>query len=150
MAQIQKIVPYLWYNNQAREAADFYCSLFKNAKVQNDSGMLVEFELEGMQFIALNGGPKFSFTEATSFLVYCDDQAEVDFLWESLISNGGREDMCGWCKDKYGLSWQIVPTRFVELIKSGTAEQTKRVFDAMLSMRKMVISTLEDAFNAPS
>jgi len=149
MSQIitQKITPYLWYDDQAREAAEFYCSIFKNSKIISDSGMIVEFELDGLQFMALNGGPKFKFTEATSFLVLCEDQEEVDHFWNKLTTNGGQESMCSWCKDKYGLSWQIVPARFMEMMKTGTSNQSKRVMDAMFAMRKIIISDLEKAFN---
>ena len=148
MATFQKITPSLWFDNQAREAAEFYCSLFDSARVTSVSEMVVEFELEGLSFIGLNGGPKFNFTEAVSFLVYCDDQAEVDRLWHALTSNGGEESMCGWCKDKYGLSWQVVPKRFLEMMKTGTPEQCQRVMQAMMPMRKLIVEDFENAFRA--
>ena len=144
--KFQKITPYLWFDNQAREAAEFYCSLFENSKIHSDSGMVVEFELAGTNFIALNGGPKYTFTEAVSFYVLCDDQDEVDRLWDQLTADGGSESRCSWCKDKYGLSWQIVPTRFIELMKTGTPEQTQRVIAVMLQMNKLIIADFERAF----
>ena len=143
----QKITPYLWFDNQAGEAAEFYCSLFQNAQVISSSGIIVEFELEGMQFIGLNGGPKYTFTEAISFMVLCDDQAEVDHFWENLTADGGKESPCGWCKDKFGLSWQIVPKRFLEMMQTGTPDQVQRVMDAMMPMHKMIVSDFENAFN---
>lgn len=143
---IQKITPYLWYDHQARAAADYYCSLFDNAKVHSDNGMVVSFELEGMHFLALNGGPLYTFNEAVSFLVSCENQEEVDRLWNGLVADGGSEGRCGWCKDKYGLSWQIVPARFTQMMETGTPEQTRRVLEAMMSMSKMEIHIFEEAF----
>lgn len=148
MSKIQRITPYLWFDNQAKEAAEFYCSIFKNSKINSASEMIVEFELDGMHFIALNGGPRHQFTEAISFVVHCDDQDEVDYFWNAFVSNGGREDMCSWCKDKYGLSWQIIPVRFMEMMRTGNPNQVKRVVDAMMSMRKMIVADFEKAFNA--
>ena len=145
--KIQKITPYLWYDNQAQEAANFYCSIFENSKIISDSGMIVEFQLEGMNFIALNGGSQFKFNEAISFYVLCKNQEEVDFLWETLTKDGGQEGRCGWCKDKFGLSWQIVPTRFMEMMKTGNSQQSKNVIDAMMKMNKMIVEDFEIAFN---
>lgn len=145
--KVQKITPYLWFDNQAQEAANFYCSVFPNSKITSDGGMVVEFELDGTNFIALNGGPQFKFNEAISFYVLCDDQEEIDRLWNVLIADGGSEGRCSWCKDKFGVSWQIVPKRFVEMMKTGTPEQTKRVIAAMMSMSKMIITDFEIAFN---
>ena len=142
----QKITPYLWYDGQAKEAAEFYCSIFSNAQLLSVSDMIVEFELDGLKFIALNGGPQYTFTEAISFFVLCQDQNEVDHFWNALTGNGGEEGMCGWCKDKYGVSWQIVPARFMEMMKSGTPEQSKRVIDVMMPMKKMLLAELEKAF----
>jgi predicted 3-demethylubiquinone-9 3-methyltransferase (glyoxalase superfamily) len=144
--KFQKITPYLWFNNQAKEAAEFYCSIFENSKITSDSGMLIEFELDGTNFIALNGGPQYEFNEAVSFYILCDDQKEVDRLWKSLTTNGGSEGNCSWCKDKYGVSWQIVPKRFIEMMKTGTPEQTQRVIGAMMKMKKMIIEDFERAF----
>lgn len=145
--KVQKITPYLWFDNQAQEAANFYCSVFPNSKITSDGGMVVEFELDGTNFIALNGGPQFKFNEAISFYVLCDDQEEIDRLWNVLIADGGSEGRCSWYKDKFGVSWQIVPKRFVEMMKTGTPEQTKRVIAAMMSMSKMIITDFEIAFN---
>jgi predicted 3-demethylubiquinone-9 3-methyltransferase (glyoxalase superfamily) len=144
----QKITPYLWFNNQAQEAAEFYCSLFENSQLISSSPMMVEFELEGIQFIGLNGGPKYQFTEAVSFMIVCDDQDEVDHFWNAFTNDGGEESMCSWCKDKYGLSWQVVPARFLEMMKTGNPNQQKNVMDAMLKMRKLIIADLEKAFNS--
>jgi len=150
MANFQKISTCLWFNNQAKEAAEFYCSLFDNSRTSSISEMVVEFELAGTKFMALNGGPKFQFTEASSMFVLCDDQAEVDRLWNALTSEGGEESRCGWCKDKYGLSWQVIPKRFTELISIGTPSQNQRVFQAMLPMNKLIIEDFEKAFNEES
>ena len=145
--KLQKITPYLWFDNQAQVAANFYCSVFSNSRVISDAGMLVEFELDGTNFIALNGGPQFKFNEAISFYVLCDNQEEIDLLWNELIADGGNEGRCSWCKDKFGVSWQIVPKRFVEMMKTGTPEQTQRVIAAMMIMSKMIIADFEKAFN---
>jgi predicted 3-demethylubiquinone-9 3-methyltransferase (glyoxalase superfamily) len=158
---MQKITPFLWYDNQAEEAANFYASIFKNSKVGNvsryeeegakasgqraGSAMTVEFELEGQKFLGLNGGPHFKFTEAVSFVVNCEDQEEVDYFWEKLTADGGAESQCGWLKDKYGLSWQIVPTILPELFKNKDAEKTKRVMQAMLQMKKIDVAALQRA-----
>jgi predicted 3-demethylubiquinone-9 3-methyltransferase (glyoxalase superfamily) len=158
---MQKISPFLWFDNQAEEAAKFYTSIFKNSKIGNitryddesakasgkseGSVMTVDFQLEGQDFIALNGGPQFKFTEAISFSVDCKTQEEVDELWEKL-SAGGEEGPCGWLKDKYGLSWQIVPTVLVEMLKDKDAEKAKRVTHAMLQMKKLDIETLKRAY----
>ncbi len=158
---MQKITPFLWFDNQAEEAANFYTSIFNNSKIGNitryddesakasgrpeGSVMTVVFQLEGQDFIALNGGPQFKFTEAISFSVDCKTQGEVDELWEKL-SAGGEEGPCGWLKDKYGLSWQIVPTVLVEMLKDKDAEKAKRVTHAMLQMKKLDIETLKRAY----
>lgn len=144
--KLQKITPYLWFDNQAQEAAKLYCSIFDNSKIHSDGGAIVEFELDGTHFIALNGGPQFKFNEAISFYVLCEDQEEVDQIWNRLTLNGGSEGQCSWCKDKFGISWQIVPKRFIEMMKTGTPEQTQRVIGAMMKMGKMVVSDLESAF----
>ncbi len=142
-----RITPYLWYDNQAREAAAFYCTLFENSRILSDSDMIVEFELEGIQFIALNGGPQYKFTEAISFFVLCEDQAKVDYFWQAITTDGGEEGKCGWCKDKFGLSWQIVPMRFMEMMKTGRPEQTQKVLAVMMPMKKMIVEEFEKAFN---
>src|SRR6266550_1404715 len=153
---MQKITPFLWYDDKAEEAANFYVSIFKNSKVLNvarygESGpgpkgsvMTAEFELEGQKFVALNGGPVFKFTEAISFVVNCTTQAEVDKFWKKL-SAGGKEVQCGWLKDKYGLSWQIVPTVLGELLSDKDAAKSQRVMQAMLKMVKLDIKKLKQA-----
>lgn len=148
MSSLQKITPYLWFDHQAEEAALFYCSIFKNSKVISSSPMIVEFEIDGLKFIGLNGGPRYKFSEATSFFVSCANQDEVDYYWEKLISNGGEEGPCGWLKDKYGLSWQVVPMRFTEMMNSGDAEKVKKVLDVMKDMKKMIIADFERVYNS--
>ena len=154
---MQKITPFLWFDNQAEEAANFYVSIFKNSKIltvtrygeagpgPKVSAMTVVFQLDGEEFIALNGGPQFKFTEAISFVVNCENQWEVDEFWEKL-SEGGEESMCGWLKDKYGLSWQIVPTILGKLMSDPDPQKSKRVMEAMLKMRKIVIDDLKLAY----
>lgn len=146
MASIQKITPCLWFDKNGKEAAAFYCSLFPNSKIISTTPLITEFLLSGQKFMTLNGGPKFQFTEAISLMVNCDDQAEVDFFWEKLTENGGEESMCGWLKDKYGLSWQIVPKQLMTIMSSGTQEQQKRAMDAFSIMRKLNMATIEKAF----
>jgi len=157
---MQKITPFLWFNDNAEEAVKFYTSIFKNSKIgkiarygeegekiagrPKGSVMTVEFQLEGQQFIALNGGPIFKFTEAISFVVNCETQEEVDYYWEKL-SQGGKEVQCGWLKDKYGLSWQIVPTVLGELLSGKDAAKAQRVMQAMLKMVKLDIKKLKQA-----
>src|SRR5262245_42368714 len=157
---MQKITPFLWFNNQAEEAARFYTSIFKNSRVgkiaryqkatEKVSGqpagsvMTVEFELDGQDFIALNGGPQFKFTEAISFVVHCKTQAEVDKYWKKL-SAGGKEVQCGWLQDKYGLSWQIVPTILGDLFSQKDPAKSQRVMEAMLKMVKLDIKKLKQA-----
>jgi predicted 3-demethylubiquinone-9 3-methyltransferase (glyoxalase superfamily) len=143
---MQKITTFLWFDHQAEEAANFYVSLFKNSKVSNVTPMIVNFELDGQEFIALNGGPEFKFTEAISLFVNCKTQDEVDELWEKLISDGGEESMCGWLKDKYGLSWQIIPTALGEMMNDKDPVKAKRVMDAMLQMRKIDTKALKQAY----
>jgi predicted 3-demethylubiquinone-9 3-methyltransferase (glyoxalase superfamily) len=158
---MQKITPCLWFDNQAEEAAKFYVSIFKNSKVGSvarygDEGakvsgmpkgtvMTVTFQLDGQEFMALNGGPMFKFTEATSFIVNCKTQQEVDEFWEKL-SKGGEEGPCGWLKDKYGLSWQIVPTVLGEMMQDKDPEKSERVMKVMLQMKKLDIKSLEQAY----
>jgi predicted 3-demethylubiquinone-9 3-methyltransferase (glyoxalase superfamily) len=153
---MQKITTFLWFDNQAEEAVNFYTSIFKNSTIQKvsrygDAGpgpkgsvMVMSFQLEGQDFTALNGGPVFSFTPAISLLVNCETQVEVDELWEKL-SAGGKKDRCGWLKDKFGLSWQIVPTRFGELMSDPDPKKANRVMQAMLQMDKLDIAALENA-----
>src|SRR5258706_16349235 len=158
---MQKITPFLWYDDKAEEAANFYASIFSNSKVLSvtryseagaqaagrpkGSAMTVEFELEGQKFVGLNGGPHFKFTEAVSFVVNCETQEEGDYFWEKLTADGGAESQCGWLKDKYGLSWQIVPTVLAKLFKGKDASKSQRVMKAMLQMKKIDIAILKQA-----
>ena len=155
---LQKITPFLWFDHEAEEAARFYTSVFENSRIEavtryDDAGpgpkgsvMTVAFELDGQKFVALNGGPAFKFTEAVSFVVNCENQQEVDEMWEKL-SSGGKELECGWLKDKYGLAWQIVPTVFFEMIQDQDAERKARVMRAMFQMKKFDIAALEAAYH---
>lgn len=158
---MQKITPFLWFDDKAEEAANFYVSIFKNSKIDGiarygeegaqASGrpagtvMTVEFQLDGQEFIALNGGPHFKFSEAISFVVNCETQEEVDKFWEKL-SAGGEKSRCGWLKDKYGLSWQVVPTVLGEMMKDKDAARSRRVMKAMLQMDKLDLKTLKQAY----
>ena len=144
---MQKITPFLWFNNQAQEAADFYCSIFNDSKVLSSNPMMVTFQIEGQKFFALNGGPMFKFTEAISLYVNCETQEEVDTLWDKLISNGGQESQCGWLKDKYGLSWQIIPKALQTLMSDPDPVKSQNVLQAMLKMKKIIIKDLESAHN---
>jgi len=145
-----KITPFLWFDGRAEEAAKFYASVFKKAKVSkpvhgpDGKVMVVPFEIEGLEFTALNGGPQFKFNESVSFVVHCRDQDEVDYYWDKLTSAGGKESMCGWLKDKYGLSWQIVPTVLPELVSKDPA-RANRVMTALMQMKKLDIAGLERA-----
>jgi predicted 3-demethylubiquinone-9 3-methyltransferase (glyoxalase superfamily) len=154
---MQKITPFLWFDTQAEEAAQFYCSIFKNSRVNSIShygpgspmpegtAMSVAFTLDGQDFMALNGGPEFKFTEAISMFVNCETQVEADELWEKL-TEGGQEVQCGWLKDKYGLSWQIVPTDMFKYIGGPDAEGARRAMQAMLQMKKLDIVKLKQAY----
>jgi predicted 3-demethylubiquinone-9 3-methyltransferase (glyoxalase superfamily) len=150
---MKKITPFLWFDNQAEEAMNFYVSVFKNSKVlgvtpgPNGIASSVNFELEGQEFIGFNAGPEFKFNEAISFLVDCKTQREVDELWTKLTADGGQESMCGWLKDKYGLSWQIIPSALGEMMGDKDPVKGKRVMDAMLKMNKIIIADLEKAYN---
>jgi Uncharacterized protein conserved in bacteria len=159
---MQKITPFLWFDDQAEEAAKFYTSVFKNSKVGKStrygkaaekaagrpagSVMIVEFELEGQKFTALNGGPVFKFNESISFVVNCDTQEEVDYFWEKLSADGGQESECGWLKDKFGVSWQVVPTVLIEMLQDKDSEKSERVMKAMLQMQKIDIKKLNAAY----
>jgi predicted 3-demethylubiquinone-9 3-methyltransferase (glyoxalase superfamily) len=154
---MQKITPFLWFDHQAEEAADFYASLFKNSRIVSVSrygeggpgpkgtAMTVNFELEGQEFIALNGGPEFTFSPAVSFFVDCATQAEVDRLWEKL-TEGGEEVQCGWLKDKFGLSWQIVPSGLNDLLNGKDAGGSRRAMQAMLQMKKLDLEKMRQAY----
>ena len=155
---MQKITPFLWFDNQAEEAAEFYTSIFKNSKISSisrfgeegpgvtGSAMTVSFQIEGQEFTALNGGPHFEFTPAISFFVNCESQAEVDGLWDKL-SEGGEPEQCGWLKDRYGVSWQIVPGILLEMLQDEDAEKSRRVTSAMLQMVKIDIEKLKLAYD---
>ena len=160
---MQKITPFLWFDGHAGEAAKFYTSIFKKSKILNiarygeegekvsgkpkGSVMTVAFEIEGQKFIALNGGPQFKFTEAVSFVVSCKTQQEIDYFWKKL-SAGGKEVQCGWLKDKFGLSWQIVPEVLGDLLSSDDAKKSQRVMQALLKMVKLDIKALKNACHA--
>lgn len=159
---MQRFTPCLWFDDRAEEAANFYVSIFKNAKLgtvsrYGDSGsaaanrpkgsvMTVTFELDGMPFMGLNGGPIFKFSEAISFMVNCKDQDEIDYYWAKLTAGGGEEGPCGWLKDKFGLSWQIVPTMMEEMMKDKDPAKAERVMAALLRMKKLNIQELKNAF----
>ncbi|MGZ3547417.1 MAG: VOC family protein [Vulcanimicrobiaceae bacterium] len=154
---MQKITPFLWFDNQAEQAANYYTSIFKNSKIENigrygEAGpgpqgavMSATFQLDGQEFIALNGGPLFTFSPAISFFVHCETQPEVDELWEKL-SEGGEKQQCGWLKDKYGVSWQIVPSILGELLNDDDDEKSNSVMRAMLQMEKLDIARLKEAY----
>ncbi|TMH65515.1 MAG: VOC family protein [Betaproteobacteria bacterium] len=152
---MQKITPFLWFDHQAEEAMHFYTSIFKNSRAgtvqrygeagPKGSVMSVTFELEGQQFFALNGGPHFSFTPAISFFVNCETQQEVDELWEKL-SDSGEKNSCGWLRDKYGVSWQIIPTALGKMLQDKDPEKSTRVMKAMLQMKKIDINALKQAY----
>lgn len=161
---MQRISPFLWFDDKAEEAVKFYTSIFKNSEITNvarygeagaqvsgrpkGSVMTVAFQLDGQEFIALNGGPQFKFTEAVSFVVNCQTQEELDEYWKKL-SDGGQEVQCGWLKDKYGLSWQIVPTALEQLMSDPDPKKTERVMRAMLQMKKLDIKGLKQAYEQP-
>jgi predicted 3-demethylubiquinone-9 3-methyltransferase (glyoxalase superfamily) len=154
---MQKITPFLWFDGKAEEAANFYVSLFKNSKIlrvsrygeagpgPKGSVLTVSFQLNGQEFVALNGGPQFKFTEAVSFVVNCETQEEIDLYWEKL-SEGGWKDQCGWLKDKYGLSWQVVPTVLGEMVSDPDPKRSNRVMEAILKMKKLDIQKLKQAY----
>lgn len=137
------IHPCLWFDNNAKTAADFYCSVFKNSVIISESPMVVIFELNGRKFMGLNGGPIFKFNESVSMVVECEDQQEIDYFWEKLTSEGGQESRCGWLKDRFGLSWQIVPAKLGSLMSDP--EKAQRVMNEVLKMNKIDWQTLVDA-----
>ena len=159
----QKITPCLWFDTQAEDAAKFYVGIFKNSRINSvsrfpDAGkeihgkeagsvMVVDFEIEGQTFTALNGGPQFTFDEAVSFQVVCETQAEVDYYWSKLTSEGGAEGPCGWLRDKFKLSWQVVPSIVPQLMTSGDAEGAKRVMNAFMKMKKLDIAMIQHAYD---
>jgi predicted 3-demethylubiquinone-9 3-methyltransferase (glyoxalase superfamily) len=159
---MQKITPFLWFDDNAEEAVKFYTSIFKNSKTgkiarygeegekvagrPKGSIMTIEFQLEGQKFVALNGGPHFEFNESISFVVNCETQKDMDYFWEKLTANGGQESQCGWLKDKFGLSWQIVPTVAIEMLHDKDHEKSERVMKAVLQMKKIDIKKLKAAY----
>ena len=148
---MQKITPFLWFDGKALEAAELYVSLFKNSTIThvtkgpNDLVQWVSFTLDGNEFMALNGGPQFMFTEAISFFVSCNDQSEVDHFWEKLSADGGSKGQCGWLKDKYGVSWQVIPTALSEYLAKDTSG---KVMQAMLNMKKIIVEDLKKAYES--
>jgi len=157
-AAVPRITPNLWFDKEAEDAAKFYCSVFPNSEITNvlyytDSApaptgtvVTVDFVLDGQPYTGINGGPAFTFTEAVSLLINCADQAEVDYYWERLLADGGEASMCGWLKDRYGLSWQICPTVLGEMLSGPDGEAAQRVTKAFLQMRKLDIAELEKAY----
>ena len=153
----QRIVTNLWFDREAEDAAEFYTSIFDNSRIvakthytkdaPREEGMVmtVEWELDGQRFVGINGGPDFSFTEAISLQINCEDQARVDFFWERLTADGGEEGPCGWCKDKFGVSWQVVPDGMDEVFQSDDPERANRAMQAMLGMRKLDVAALRAA-----
>lgn len=156
---MQKITPFLWFDTQAEEAANFYVSIFKNSKIVKvarygeagpgpaGTAMTVVFQLDGQEFIGLNGGPHFKFTEAVSFSIDCESQEEVDWYWSKLTESGGEESQCGWLKDKFGLSWQVNPKILGQMLSDPDPQKAKRVMEAMLKMKKIDIAALQQAYN---
>jgi len=158
---MQKITPFLWFDDQAEEAVKFYTSVFENSKVgrilrygeeaakasgrPTGSVLTIEFEIEGQKFVALNGGPQFKFSESVSFVVNCDTQKEVDYYWGKLTADGGQESACGWLKDKFGLSWQVTPTVLIDMLHGTDSAKAERVMKAMLQMQKIDIEKLKEA-----
>jgi predicted 3-demethylubiquinone-9 3-methyltransferase (glyoxalase superfamily) len=159
---MQKITPFLWFDDQAEEAVKFYTSIFKNSKVGRvlrydeqaakaagrpvGSVLTIEFEIEGQKFVALNGGSQFKFNESVSFVVNCETQEEVDYYWGKLTADGGQESACGWLKDKFGVSWQITPTALIDMLHDKDPEKAERVMKAMLQMQKIDIKKLKKAY----
>jgi predicted 3-demethylubiquinone-9 3-methyltransferase (glyoxalase superfamily) len=160
---MQKITPFLWFDDQAEEAVNFYTALFKNSKIGRifryteaaaektglpvGSVLTIEFEIEGQKFVTLNGGPLFKFNESVSFVINCETQEEVDYFWEKLTADGGEESACGWLKDKFGLSWQVTPTVLIDMLHDKDPEKAERVMKAMLEMQKIEIQKLKAAYD---
>ncbi len=150
---MKRITPFLWFDTQAEDAMNFYVSLFKNSKVlgvsrgPDGNAFTVSFELDGQEFMALNAGPLFKFNESISMFVSCENQTEVDYFWDKFTADGGEESMCGWLKDKYGLSWQIVPKQLGELMGDSDPEKSGRVMQAMLKMQKIIVADLQKAYD---
>ncbi|MGB4775990.1 MAG: VOC family protein [Daejeonella sp.] len=138
-----QIFPCLWFDGKAKAAAEFYCTVFKDSKIMDDTPMVVTFELNGHKFMGLNAGPQFKFNEAVSFVVNCDTQEEIDYYWEKLTADGGQESMCGWLKDKFGVSWQIVPSITGELLSDP--EKAGRVMQVVMQMKKLDMEKMKQA-----
>ncbi|HTK33398.1 MAG TPA: VOC family protein [Candidatus Paceibacterota bacterium] len=152
---MQKITPFLWFDKKMKEITDYYISIFPGAKVTSKGELsdtpsgeveMATLEIFGQELSMMTAGPMFKFNEAVSFVINCKDQAEIDYYWDKLTANGGQESMCGWCKDKYGLSWQVVPDTMSEMMSTGTKEQIGRVTQAFLKMKKFDLKTLQEAF----
>jgi predicted 3-demethylubiquinone-9 3-methyltransferase (glyoxalase superfamily) len=155
----QKITPFLWFDGQAEEAANFYTSIFDNSRIldvarygevgpgEKGSVMTVSFELEGQKFVGLNGGPHYKFTPAISFYIRCETQEEVDYFWERLLEGGGKPNQCGWLSDRFGVSWQVVPDALIEFLHDEDREKAQRVMQAMLQMVKIDIEKLQEAYD---
>jgi len=159
---MQKITPFLWFDDQAEDAANFYTSVFKNSNIGRifrhteeaaektgrpvGSVLTIEFEIEGQKFVALNGGPLFKFNESISFVINCETQDEVDYFWGELTADGGEESACGWLKDKFGMSWQVMPTVLVDMLNDSDEEKSGRVMQAMFQMKKIDVKALKDAY----
>ena len=160
---MQKITPFLWFDDQAEEAVKFYTSIFKNSKTGRvlcyaeeaakasgrpvGSVLTIEFEIEGQKLVALNGGPDFKFNESVSFVINCETQGEVDYFWGKLTADGGQESACGWLKDKFGLSWQVTPTVLIDMLHDKDPKRSERVMHAMLQMKKIDINKLKAAYS---
>jgi predicted 3-demethylubiquinone-9 3-methyltransferase (glyoxalase superfamily) len=157
---MQRITPFLWFDHEAEEAANFYVSVFKNSKVkeishytgeepsgEKGSVLTVAFELDGQEFVALNGGPKFKFTEAVSFVVNCETQEEIDYYWEKLTADGGEEVQCGWLADKFGLSWQVVPAKIREWMTDRDPARSQRLMHAVMQMKKLDMAAMQRAYD---
>lgn len=142
---MQKITPFLWFDGNLEEVVNFYVSVFPNARVERVNPRTAAFVIEGQDFLALNGGPQFKFNEAVSFFIRCETQDEIDYFWQHLTADGGNESRCGWLKDRFGLSWQVVPNALSEYLGSPDREKTERVMEAMLKMTKIDIAALQAA-----
>ena len=143
---MQTITPFLWFDGNVEEAVRFYASVFPNTRIENVSPAQATFELLGQRFLALNGGPAFKFNEAVSFFISCDTQQEVDNYWRKLLADGGEESQCGWLKDKFGLSWQVIPRQLGLYLSDPDRTKAKRVMDAMLKMKKIDVAALDRAY----
>ncbi|WP_258104287.1 VOC family protein [Marinoscillum sp. MHG1-6] len=148
MSTLQKITPFLWFDGNAKDAATYYCDVFPESKLISENPFVVQFELMGQQFATINGGPQFHFTEAVSFLINCKDQKEVDYYWDRFIRDGGTPSKCGWLKDKFGLSWQVIPESLPHFIANRDQGKAGKATQAMLQMSKINIDEIEKAFNS--